>query len=336
MSLKKINLIILDEEEEYVKKLACGIRQREGERIEAVWYSDRESFLENQAKADLLLLGEEFHEKGFIESLAREERGMKPVLLADECVKKELAKYPVILKFQSIDQIIRNIYRVAAEDDGDDMVCPLASKEIVGVYAPWNYEISVLFSKIMSQIIAERKKLLYVSLAENCFEIQQEEDLADLISFLRMERGNAQARLQSILKKRGKVHYLPAMGNPQNMWDMSGEDYRRLWETLSADIDHDALLFEFGAAYEGVYEDMCRCMKIYCPYQEAFGNGAKRQMEHIICLYNQKELEAKVEYVKMPYIRRERSGTDSMNGGLVQELLYSEFGDKLRGNRYGE
>ena len=278
LSLRKINLIILEEEEEYARKLALGIRRREGGKLEAVWYGDRESFLAAEKEADLILLGEEFQEKEFIENLVMAGGSKRVALLAQEYIKRELTGYPVILKFQSLEQIISGIYRVAAQNEKDDIVRPGMKKEIIGVYAPWSYEISVLFSSLMSRILAEEKRLLYVSLAEGCFGARQEEDLADLISFLRAGRGNAQTRLRSILRKNGKVHYLPAMGNPQNIWDMSGEDYERLWTALYEDPDHDAVLFEFGAAYEGVYEDMDRCVKIYCPYQEVFRDGPQRQI----------------------------------------------------------
>lgn len=335
--MRKLNVTILEKEQEYARRLALAIVRLEQGKIDAAWYSSPELYLEDggERREDILLVGDSFHEEQLFTALRKKSGGML-VLLAGDGVDRKWRDYPVIRKYSSVEEIIRNIYGYLAEYACEDAVFAGRGKQIVGVYAPWHQELSVLFSCVLLQILAEKENFLYVSLLEGMIEAAdhawQEENLADFISFLRMEKGSATARLKSICRSLGKGSYLPPADNPQNIFDLSESDYRRLWDVLLEQAEYEGLLMEFGVAYPAVYEDMKRCQVIYCPYQEEYMMENRREkLAQVFQLHGAGELSDCIREVRLPRPAFCGNGGIRTREALAQELLCSEFGDAVRG-----
>lgn len=306
--MKKINLVILEENREYVQKLALAIQIKEKNGIEVAWYTDVEHYREDGKKRheDLVLVGEEFQEKALLQDIQREKPECGLVLLSEDGVSRELSGYPVIEKYRPADAIIKAIYRCAAEYVCEDVCWRGQRKQMVGIYAPWNQELSMLFAQVLLQQMAQKQRVLYVSLQE-CIgrkgksEEWEEENLADFVSFLRLDKGGAGVRLKSICKKLGRGSCIPSVDNPQNIADMTRDDYQRLWKALKEQTEYEGILLEFGSSYPGSWEDMKQCQIIYCPYQEEMlQEERKQQVAHIIKLHGAEEILERIQYVKLP------------------------------------
>lgn len=337
--MKKINLVIIEEDREYVQKLALAIRRKEKNGIEVAWYTDMEHYRENKEKRqeDLVLVGEEFQEKGLLQSIQKEKPECGLVLLSQDGIPRELSGYPVIEKYRPADAVIKAIYRCAAEYECEDVCWPEHRKQMVGIYAPWNQELSMLFAEVLLQLLAEKQQVLYVSLQE-CIgrkgqsEDWEEENLADFISFLRLDKGGAGVRLKSICKRLGRGSCIPSVDNPQNIADMTRADYQKLWKALKEQTEYDGILLEFGYSYPGSWEDMKQCQIIYCPYQEEMLQEARRrQVAHIVKLHGAGEILERMHYVKLPRLAFYNGIGERQGEGLTEELLCSEFGDTVRG-----
>lgn len=337
--MKKINLTIIEEDGEYAQNLALGIRRREKGRIETAWYTDMEHYRDNKEKRpeDVILIGEAFQEISLLQAMQKEQVGVGLILLSADGVSKELLGYPIIEKYSSVDHIIKGIYRCAAEFDCEDVYWKKNQKRMIGIYAPWNQELSMLFAEVLLQILSERQKVLYVSLQE-CIgrkgrsEEWGEENLADFVSFLRLKRGGMDARLKSICSNLGKGHCIPSVDNPQNLSDMTRQDYQNLWEALKEQTEYEEILLEFGASYQGSWEDMKQCTVIYCPYQEdTLQENRRIQMRHIIELHHAEDILDKLHYVKLPRLAFYNGAGEQRERDVTERLLYSEFGDTVRG-----
>ena len=337
--LKKISLVMIEEDREYAQMLALAIRRKEKDGIEAAWYTDVEHYRENRERRqeNLILVGEEFQEQSLLHSIQKENPGSGLVLLSQDGISREISGYPVIEKYRPADAIIKEIYRYAAEYACEDVYWPEHQKQIVGIYAPWNQELSMLFAEVLLQLLAEKQQVLYVSLQE-CIgrkgysEDRREENLADFISFLRLHKGGVGARLKSICKRLGRGSCIPSVDNPQNIADMTRMDYLNLWKALKEQSEYEGILLEFGCSYPGSWEDMKQCQVIYCPYQEeALQEVRRQQVEHIVKLHEAEEILERMHYVKLPRLVCYNRIGERQEEELAEELLCSEFGDTVRG-----
>lgn len=337
--MKKINLTIIEEDGEYAQNLALVIRRKEKGKIEVAWYTDLEHYQENREKRreNMILVGAEFQEISLLQSMQKEQADVGLVLLSADGVSKELLGYPIIEKYSSVDHIIKGIYRCAAEFDSEDGYWQENRKQMIGIYAPWNQELSMLFAEVLLQILSERQKVLYVSLQE-CIgrkgrsEEWEEENLADFVSFLRLKKGGVNARLRSICSNLGKGDCIPSVDNPENLSDMTRPDYQNLWKALEEQTEYEGILLEFGASYQGSWEDMKQCASIYCPYQEdTLQENRRNQIEHIIKLHHAEDILNKLHYVKLPRLAFYSGVGERREGEVTERLLCSEFGDTVRG-----
>ena len=341
--MRKIRVILLDDEESYVNRLTYELESIAAESITLLGYTSRESIRERppRQQADFILLGEEFWEEITEDGLLADARYGTPVLLWTEGVSGRYAAFPAVCKLQPVSVIAKELYRLAAETWEGELKVPGEEIQIIGVYAPWNSGVSAWFCKLLSQIWAEKRDVLYVSLQES-YEIKeqpeewQEENLADFISYLRTGRENAQLRLKSMCKRQGSYAYLPPPDNPQNVWELTAEDYQRLWQTLKEQRQYGAVVVEFGMFYEGIFRHMQECRRILCPYQE---EGLRRIAEcrqaHIRQLYQDTEQYGEPDYIRVPYGSLYQPGNDKRTAGLPDELVYGSLGDHIRGLVHG-
>lgn len=331
--MRKIKLIIGDEEENYAEKLTSYIRKEEAGNIDASWYVDKEQLLEHQSGKEptIFLLGSEFLQEEYLMRLFLPSSQRILVLLTQDATEKRLAQYPVIHKYQPAKEVIRQIYQLAEEYIEDDTVWTGNKQRMTGVLAPWNYELSMLFSLVVAQIFGEEQRVLYVSLQE-CYGIERfmeasiGRNLIDIISVLRKQHGNPGATLKSVVTEMGKADYLPPADNPQNLFEMTAEDYRSLILTIKEQSDYDLILWESGMMGHGMIAWMEQCQVIYCPYQEElFLTEQKRQIEHILSLHERPELFSKLQFVRLPHI----SFPSGMDVKLAQ-LPWSQLGTYVR------
>lgn len=325
--MNKIKLTIC-EEAEYAKKLAGYISQHESSGIKVSWCSEKEQLTQLAREADMILLGE-----GFQENIAEMEEASKAlfVLLVADSVPKARKKYPAITKYQAAAEIIRAIYTCAAEYLQDNSVALGVKKQHVAVYAPWNYELSMVFGLTLAQVLSAEQSVLYISLQESLgVELVTGREIAggleDLITYLRMDNPNIGARLKSLCYTAGGADCISPVKNPQNICELTEMDYQSLFQMAEEQASQQQILWEFGAANPGMYDWLNHCQRIYCPYQdEVLHQKRRQQLEQIFTLHHQPDLFAKLHFCKMPSIYWQAG--ESQN---ISQLLYSSFGDHVR------
>lgn len=331
--MKKIKLIICDEEENYAEKLASFIRKEESGNIEAAWYADKEKLLAHQSgkEPEIFLLGSEFWQEEYLAKLISGANQRVLVLLTQDATEKRLAQYPMVDKYQPAKDVIRRIYELSSEYIEDDSVWTGSKQQMFGVCAPWNYELSMLFSLVMAQILGEEQRVLHISLQE-CYgiapflESYAGRNLADIVCDLRKQHNNPGAMTKSAIVEMGRADFILPVDNPQNVFDLTEQDYQRLLQAVREQLDYDLILWESGMLGHGMTAWMEQCQIICCPYQEElFLPERKRQIEHILALHERPELFAKMQFVKLPHI----SFPPGMDYRLEQ-LQWSQLGTYVR------
>ena len=331
--MKRVHVTILEEDEEYVQQLAFAIERREAGNLEVAWYTDLERYLEREPieQGELLVLGEEFQEESIISRIQKEGNSPVIVMLSADGITREQCAYPVIEKYTSVDNIIRRLYLYASEGLGQDTYLPGEKNYVIGVYAPWNLELSMLFCEVLLQIVSEPVPALYVSLQE-CIgrKPEGEEILSDLICFLRRKSESATARIKSMSRELGKGRYLPPIENPLHLSELTPEDYEHLWRAVRSQQEYPTVIMEFGNAYRDMYADMKACGIVYCPYQDELLQEARRkQLEQRLEQCGESDLQ--FHFVRMPRLAQYNGLGESGRKSVQQELLCSSFGDTVRG-----
>lgn len=326
--MKKIKIIICTEAP-YAEKLASYIRENEGTKLTAAWYAEKDSGNEQIHEADILVLGEEYLPEA--EAMSAAAGNALPVLLAEDAVEKKYDSYPVISKYQPAAEIIRKLYAYAAEYLPDETIGWGTAKEHIAIYAPWNYELSMVFGITLAQMLSMDGRLLYISMQESMgmtqlMGIEEAAGMEDLIAHLRIGRSNAGAKLKSLCHPIGKAEFASPVRNPQNIIEITGEDYERLFALMEEQQEYERILWEFGPMHAGALEWMNHCQEIYSPYQnEVLHQKRKQQLEDIFQLHQQPELIEKVQFIKLPHIHLSVGENPE-----VSRLLYGDFGDRIR------
>ena len=162
--MKQGSLLIYDKEINYACKLMEYLNQKQDFLLEAKVFTnfmDLKEHLEEN-KTDILLIGEE---------MDREQLDIKQighiVLLTEHSIVKEAGEYPFLYKFQSMEQIMKELIIYYGEL-GICIVKKVIPKEkdikLIGVCSAFGGCGKTLFSLAMGQEFAKYKKVLYVGM----------------------------------------------------------------------------------------------------------------------------------------------------------------------------
>ena len=320
--------VVIAEEAEYAKKLARYMMQHEP-CINPFWYVDKEGVKEHLCgkRADLLLLGMDFAEEEFLREISTLQEGSGIVLLTEETADKRYREYPMIDKFQPADRILRQLYGILGEE-AEDMTIRIGDRqELTGVFAPWNQELSMLFTRVLAKILAKEQKVLLVTLQE-CYgmgysdAMRRESNIMDVIEALHATAKNPRSVLHAALQtEENTACFFPA-DNPGNLLELTGEDYRILLDAIGEQSDQEHVVWEIPFLIDGCSEWISRCQKIYCPYQnEVFLSAMQEKLFHILELYGLGAYESKFHFFKIPAMH-----LTGASGISAEQLLWSEFG----------
>lgn len=320
--------VVIAEEAEYAKKLAQYMMQHEP-CIKPSWYVDKEGVKEHLCgkKADLVLLGMDFAEEEFLREIREVQEGSGIVLLTEETADKKYWDYPMIGKFQPADVILRQLYGILGEE-AEDMTLRIGDRqELTGVFAPWNQELSMLFTRVFTKLLAKEQKMLSVTLQE-CYGMgygdvmRQESNVMDVIEALRATPKNPGAVLRAALQTEDHIDYFFPADNSGNLLELTGEDYRILLDAIGEQLEQEHVVWEIPYLTDGCGEWISRCQKIYCPYQnEVFLPAMQEKLFHILGLYGLEEYEPKFRFFKIPVMH-----LTGASGISAEQLLWSEFG----------
>ena len=113
------------------------------------------------------------------------------ILLSEGSLPKELGRYPAVYKYQSVDNILREIMYYYSDQNGEEEYYAGIHREnrVIGVYAPSDGIRKNKFALTLGQILAEERSVLYLNL-EECSGLSEilggnHWNLSDLIYYLR-------------------------------------------------------------------------------------------------------------------------------------------------------
>ena len=323
----------------YCEKLVAYLAGEKQKHAEVYVFSDPEVFWGSAERLDFhaALMEEPFFENDRIYT------GITRFILMNEGVVAEKWRdFPTIYKYQKVDAILREIYGLIGEYQTEDGIYP-RGKELIGVYSPHGHDLQIPFSLGLTEILAEKKRVLYLNLMdcagfEGLFGESYTVDLGDLLYFARKGGERFFQKLGMMLYKTGDADYIPPAHNPEVLHEATKEDYEQLLALLCEKTDYQTIVIDFGVVIPGFAELMQRFEKLYCPVSEGELNVSRiRHFERYLS-GDGEQLGEKIQYLKL----QEQTG---QSGGLLrlkQQIFWGEFGESLKrqifeaGGNYGD
>lgn len=333
--MKKI-MAVYDEDPFYAERLSDYVNRKEKGIFKAQAFTSKER-LEEFARGndiDVLLTGAPVNTEEITEL-----RSVQKIYLTEEPGANGVKEEPEIYKYQSGDDIIREVMAAYCELPGVKAVFPgLAAKEkrIVGVYSPVGRCGKTSLSLAMGQVLSKEEKVLFISLDmftgfSQLLDEQWKRDLSDLLYYYKQGRFHA-LRLNSIIYYLGDMAWIPPLRYPDDYSQVSTEEMADFLRLILSGSDYETIVLDIGNYDRQVLPILDACQVVYVPVKEDLVSQAKlKEFEQYVDEFGSKGLKSRFHKIHVPLM----TGTKRMEH-FPQELLWGDMGDFVRGLLKGQ
>lgn len=333
--MKKI-MAVYDEDPKYAERLSDYVNRKEKGIFQAQAFTSKEH-LEEFAKGneiDVLLAGNPAGagEMGNV-------RSVQTIYLMEDRNLLTDGQGAGIYKYQSGDDIIRDVMAVYCENPGVKAVFPGIfgkEKRIIGVYSPVGRCGKTSLSLAIGQLLAKEEKVLFITLdmfsGFSCFlDERWKRDMSDLIYYYKQKRFNA-LRLNSVVYLLGDLAWIPPIGYPDDYNQITMEEMADFLVKILEESDYTTIVLDIGNYDRQILPVLGICKVVYMPMKEDMVSQAKiREFESYIESCKDPQLKEKFYKLHVPYV----TGTKRMEH-FPQELLWGDMGDFVRGLLKGQ
>jgi len=328
--MKKQILAVLEPKEEYANLFLNYVKELGDCLFDTHVFTKMIALKEfvKENKVDVLLASEqsEYEE-------VREEATFT-ILLTEGRMVRETDSYPSVYKFQSAEQILREVFELCVEECKDNSIYYLP-KQIrccrqLAVFSPYGGTGKTTFSVVLGHLLGAQKKVLVVNLepfSRPCGWLPQGEDaeLSRLIYYMKQGRKDLDMKLQSLIRKVGNVDYLCGVRNYLDIQGMEKKDLEQLFHALWEYTYYDVIVYDISFLNEGIESLLEQCDVLYEP---VIGEKQRTFWMQKFTKEKQKILEQKWKQVVLPREERLPENIELLVRGsvgiVVGELLRRE------------
>ncbi len=304
----KDRLVLCDGEEEYAERMSDFLKKHKELPWEVHTYTTLNTLLEREKAGDIALLV-------VAESVYNEKvKGLqfkKLIILNESGILREEGVENVN-KYQEADTVLKRLLESYA--DIADVRLPNLTEEcrskIIGVYSPVRRCYQTTFALTMSQILAERKRTLYLNF-EYCagnpdllLDIQTK-DLADLLYFLNVDKDKFVLRMHSMVQHKGELDYIPPMKLGQNLLNITTNEWVKLLQNIVRMDEYEYIVLDLSESIQGLFEVLRLCTKVFTLVKEdAIAKCKLMQYERMLELCEYEDVLHKTQKCKFPHINK--------------------------------
>ena len=291
----------------------------------------------------------ELHTYTRVDELLREEKGTVSMLVvAESAYRDELrALMPerlVVLsesgvlrwedltyvdKYQEAEEVLKCLIGIYMEIA--DIQLPRLQKNcktvFIGAYSPVRRCLQTSFSLAMSQILAREHPTLYLNfehyagIAELLPDMQTL-DMDDLLYFLNADRDKFRFRMQTMLKHKGGLDYIPPMKAGQNLLAVTGAEWLMLLQKIEELGEYEYVILDLSESMQGLFEILRLCTRVYTLTREdRIAKSKLMQYEQILALYEYEDVLEKTKQVSIAHIRRLPGELEQLTKGDLANLV---------------
>lgn len=335
--MTKHKVAVCDADDVYRSRFVTYLMEHRREELELHEFSQAEALSGNlESGFELLVLGEGF------ETLQEEawERKIPTLLLTEEPLAEASATANAeafaggmrVFKYQSMEVIWHEMYALAGGGGQPGRVCVSGKNlEVIGIYSPVKHEMQFAFSTVFAAYIAKERKVLYINLMENMpvqrfLELPEDGDMGDLMIHIRKKRLSPEAFNRAVYCS-GEISCLPPFLNPEDLYEVSLQDFEEILTFLREKTDYDMVILDFGQGTRQFAEVLGMCSSVYCPMKNGYYYDClKEQFVKYLTIAEADGLLEHLNFVELPFSAKALHA----GGNLPEQLVWSEFGDYVR------
>lgn len=326
--MSKRVIAVYDLEENYGDRFAEFVNQKKQIPFEVLAFTSMEHLKEyaDNRKIDLILIGCEID----MEEVKRL-GAAQIIVLAEGAMSADKEPYSCVYKYQSADNIIREVmdcYCAAADREEGQL---LGKKSYVAaVYSPVSRCLKTSLALTMGRLLSRDGKVLFISL-EDCSGLSRlmgqepSADLSDLLYFF-SQGIYSRARLAAVIHTWEDMDYIPPVKYPEDLCQISSGQIAKLLDRIAKDSPYETIIADLGHMGKRGTDILQVCDVIYMPLKDDCVSAAKvEEFEDYLENSGQAPLKERIKKLKLPYYRG--SGRRET---YLEQLLWGELGDYTR------
>ncbi len=317
-------MALCDTEEEYAQLMTDFLRKHKSLPWELHTYTSVEALLrEEKGRVSMLVVAESAY-CDEVQALAPE----RLVVLGESGVVR-WEKPIYVDKYQEAEEVLKCLIAIYMEIA--DVQLPRLQKNcktvFVGNYSPVRRCMQTSFALTMSQMLAQEHPTLYLNfehyagMAELLPDMQTL-DMADLLYFLNADQDKFRLRIQTMLKHRGSLDYIPPMKSGQNLLTVTGAEWLGLLQKIEELGEYEYVILDLSESMQGLFEILRLCKRVYTLTREdRIAKSKLIQYEQILALYDYEDVLEKTKQLSLSHIRRLPEELEQMTKGELADLV---------------
>lgn len=302
--LKSTKIWIVDSEVSYAEAFREYVNLKKSHLFQVRTCTEKETLKKAFAQKEieiLLLTAKWYH---FCKDLIQNEC---VIFLSEGSLPVELSMYSAVYKYQSAENILREILYFYSEQDMEEEYLTGAQREhkVIGVFSPANTVKKNKFALALGQILAEDRSVLYLNL-EECSGLSEiftgnHWNLSDLIYFLRQSKKPFLYRLNSMVQKMNHMDYIPPCESYMDFKQISVDEWQRLLYLIRTQSFYDYVVLDLGETIGHELELLRQCDGIYVPVDKDLISSARlNQWTHFIQILDGMDVLEKLQKLELP------------------------------------
>lgn len=267
--MKKENLIIYDEDEEYVSAFTEYINQLSEAAFSVAAFTNLELMIKYVKEVDVsaILLPEKLL---CAEIIAL---NIEIYLLTDNTHDDNMYDFQTIGKYQSGDSIVREVSTYYAEKKKISKLSAIRNKDMIiyGVYSPIHRCGATTFAITMAQQIGIKKRVLYINLEEfsglkDIFLSEYISDLSDLMYFYLQNSENMEFKFKATIYSYHNMDYIPPMSYSVDIRNINVDVWCSFIKDIANWSNYEVIVLDIGNMVSDVVKLLSICNRIFMPY----------------------------------------------------------------------
>lgn len=326
--LKKIRLALYDEEG-YMPCLVDYLCKKGHQMLESRLFTNVQLLKEsaNNGEIDVLLAGEEVVEK--IQGL---DKVIPQIMLLSEGDKAcEGSSYILLFKYQSAQEIVREILSQVAEDDRIQCGGQKSRRrniEMIGVYSPFGGGGVTQYALTMIKELGKENQALYINLElfngldfmlpRGKEKNESYRGMSEVIFYLKQRKEKLALKLESVIFSADGIDGIAAVEDYRDLYNISQEEMAQFLDVLEGQTAYSKVVFDIGYLSEASLYLMSQCSRVYIPQPQSRIQQSKEDaFRRLLIRENYDELEksiAKIEKVRGIDVIDERGRETKVSG----------------------
>ncbi len=247
--------------------------------------------------------------------------------------KSEIQDYPYVDKYQSVEQLIREVFEEYAKHSlrEEPAYRCYQKTRLHAFYSPIGQQEQTLCAFTLGQLIVQQeKKVLYLNLQafagqKELFLGEQAADITDLLYFAGKGEGNLSAKLQGMKQTLGGVDYLAPAQDGMDLLQVTKEEWLTLLERVMEWGEYSDVILDLSEICQGLYQILEKSDVIYSI------NGRTKTQQYSVERYQKllqkRDMEAVLEktiWLDLPQLGTEREQP-------MERLVTTPLGEYMKG-----